>query len=296
MPPPITSTSKCSRANRSTCAVRAVAAKGTMSLPSFIFLCLGRHLSGIACRALFRNKSPVPPACSKDCFACATAVVSTNGVSLSCGAEALAILWRGKRRHFHEKSLDKKHLRVFHQRVLMPWSKLCLRRTDKLLRCKPELDQQILQRRRRAKGSHPNDRPLQAGIMGPAQRRGLFLGDPCRHLRQQDVVTVVLTLPLKQFPGRHTHHTGLDPLLLKLFVGLQAQRDLTAGRQQQNLRLATVCICQDIGPLSDARGWGIDGAVNDGQGLSREDKSGWFMVQAHDHAPGLDDFIGISRP
>src|SRR5258708_27148104 len=179
--------------------------------------------------------------------------------------------------------------------VLLIWSQLCLRCTDKLIRCKPELLLQCLEWCRSSKGSHTNDRPLQTGVMCPAQCRGLFHCDTCCNLWREYVVMVVLALTLKQLPGWHTHHTRPDPLLLELFIGLEAESDLTPGRQEQDLRLAPVCVCQDIGPLSDARGWCVDRAVNGGQGLPREDKNGWFMMQLHDHAPGFYDFIGISR-
>src|SRR5437868_4263091 len=106
------------------------------------------------------------------------------------------------------------------QMVLLTCSKLCLGCTDNLVWCKPELDQQIFQRSRRAKGVHPNDRSLQPGVMCPAKGRGLLHGNPCRDVWRRVVLTVVLRFPLKQFPGGHTHHTRLDPLLLELFVGL----------------------------------------------------------------------------
>ena len=63
---------------------------------------------GLSSEARATSRRVVP----KNASTAATAVVSTNGVSPSYGAEALAILWRGKRRRFHENSIDKKHLRV----------------------------------------------------------------------------------------------------------------------------------------------------------------------------------------
>src|SRR6266516_4967627 len=48
------------------------------------------------------------------------------------------------------------------------WSKLCLSCTHNLLRCKPKLLLQILERRRRPEGVHPNDGSPRADILGPA--------------------------------------------------------------------------------------------------------------------------------
>src|SRR5437588_11819264 len=107
--------------------------------------------------------------------------------------------------------------------VLLTCSKLCLGCTDNLVWCKPELDQQIFQRGRRAKGVHPNDRSLQPGVMCPAKGRGLLHGNPCRDVWRQDVLTVVLLLTLKQLSGRQSDHTHLAPLMNDQYVCLYPQ-------------------------------------------------------------------------
>ena len=55
-------------------------------------------------------------------------------------------------------------------------------------------------------------------------------------------------------------HPGLAAIGLELLVGLDAERDLAAGREQQYIRLAIGSIGQDIGPLLDAGRRGYTGS------------------------------------
>src|SRR3712207_5663737 len=73
---------------------------------------------------------------------------------------------------------------------------------------------QVLQRRRRPEGSHADGLSVQPDVLPPAKRGSLLHGYACGEVGRDDALTVVLTLLLEEFPRRHAHHAGFDPLAL----------------------------------------------------------------------------------
>src|SRR4029434_3287733 len=58
------------------------------------------------------------------------------------------------------------------------------------------------------------------------------------------ILRMLETVVLEDLPRGHADHAGLDTLGLELFIRLDAQRDLAAGRQQQNLGCAVLSLGQ----------------------------------------------------
>ena len=59
---------------------------------------------------------------------------------------------------------------------------------------------------------------------------------------------------LEDLPRRHADDACFDAFALELFVGIDAERNLTARGQQQDVGFAVVGICQNIRPALHALG------------------------------------------
>ena len=163
---------------------------------------------------------------------------------------------------------------------------------------KAEFALQFLERRRRPKGLHANGAAGAPDIARPAQRGGLFHRDARGHRRWQHVLAILrmlATVVLEDLPRGHADHAGLDALGLELFIRLEAQRDLAAGRQQQHLGGAVLRLGQDIRATLDALRRGIGGAIQGRQRLAGQDQGHGLVAELHDHPPGFDDLVGIRR-
>src|SRR5438045_3823000 len=117
------------------------------------------------CSCILKTRVPSPMVC-----------VSGTGKPLGSSPAFTRTFWSLSGGH-HGRGAALRH--ALPAKIL--WSKECLGSTHNLLRCKAELDQQILERGRCPKGMHPNDGSPRADILGPAQRRGLFHRHPSRH-------------------------------------------------------------------------------------------------------------------
>ena len=100
---------------------------------------------------------------------------------------------------------------------------------------------------------------------------------------------------LEQLPARDADDAGLDAVLGELLVGPDAERDLRAGRHQEDVRLAVGGVGQDVGPLVQALGRGVLAAVEGRQGLAGEDQGHRLVVQLHDVPPRLGDLVRVRR-
>src|SRR5215203_7235277 len=87
---------------------------------------------------------------------------------------------------------------------------LTLGRRHHCFRGEAELRLQRLERGRGAEGTHCDDLPGCAGPSIPSERGRLLDHHACGDLGREHVVPVAVTLPIEQFPRRHTDHTCLD--------------------------------------------------------------------------------------
>ena len=86
------------------------------------------------------------------------------------------------------------------------------------------------------------------------------------------LVAIGLVLVVEQLPRGHAHDAGLDPFGLEGLVGLDAERNLAAGGEQEDVGLAPLGIGEDVGALGQARGGGVLGAVERGEVLAGQDQ------------------------
>src|SRR5438874_1295469 len=107
------------------------------------------------------------------------------------------------------------------------------------------------QRSRGAKGLHADRRPRRADVLMPAEGRGLFDRHPGTHARRQHRVSIFGALMLEELPRRHRHHARRDALGTELLIRLETQRDLAAGRQQQDVGRAAARLGQDVRSLAN---------------------------------------------
>ena len=86
-----------------------------------------------------------------------------------------------------------------------------------------------------------------------------------------------------------------NALPLERLVDLGAERNLAAGADQDHRRLAAFGISHDIGAPRDAGSRREARAVEGRERLAGQHQTGGLMLQTHDDAPGLDDFVGVGR-
>src|SRR5712692_6098565 len=91
--------------------------------------------------------------------------------------------------------------------------------------------------------------PLRPDVPLPAKGRGLLHRDARGDIWREDTLTIFLTLVLKQLPRRHAHHPRVNPFRSQLLVGMNTQRHLTAGGEQEDLRFAVRRVGEHIRAL-----------------------------------------------
>ena len=84
----------------------------------------------------------------------------------------------------------------------------------------------------------PIERPPKPDVAIPAQRRGLLDRDPGAERRWQHLVAVGGVLAIEDLPAGEADDPRADPFAAQLLVGIERQRDLAAGRDQDHLGIA----------------------------------------------------------
>ncbi len=126
---------------------------------------------------------------------------------------------------------------------------------------KPNLLWRAFKRGRGAEGVHADLGAGLAGVLLPAEGRGLLDVDPGVDVGRDHALLILLGLVLEEVPGGHADHPGLDPLGLEGLVGPDAELDLGAGGHQEDVGLAVLGVGEDVGPLGHAGGGGVLGPV-----------------------------------
>ena len=99
---------------------------------------------------------------------------------------------------------------------------------------------------------HADRGAAHADIMVPTKHRCLFDRDPCFYLRRQDLSRYALSC------SSNSSHDGMlmtraaDAFGLKLLVGLKAERDFTAGADEQDLGLLVFRVGQHVSASREA--------------------------------------------
>src|SRR5205807_7772833 len=86
------------------------------------------------------------------------------------------------------------------------------------------------------------------------------------------------------------------PLCLELLIRLDAESDLTAGRQQQHVGLAAWRIGQDVSALAEVLGRPVLRAVQGRHRLPRQDEAYRLVTPFYDKPPRLKYLVGVTRP
>src|SRR5262249_39882967 len=169
-------------------------------------------------------------------------------------------------------------------------------RVEHALRREAELLDELFERRRGAERVHADALAVRSHVPAPAERRWLLDRDARADRRLQDGVAVLLWLAIEQLEARHADDPGRHAFLHELLVGVDAQAQLAAGREQQHLGLAARRVREHVRTARDARCGRVAGAIERGQRLAAEDHHHRLVPQLHDRAPGLDDLVGVPRP
>src|SRR5580700_9495583 len=122
-------------------------------------------------------------------------------------------------------------------RLALRLGKLRPRSLHHLLCREAELHQEVLERRGGAEAAHADDRSAAPGVTVPADDGTLLDGDARGDFRRQHGLAITLVLPLEQFPRRHAHHAGAHTLALERLVDLDAQPNLAAGADEDDVGL-----------------------------------------------------------
>src|SRR5262249_32049372 len=141
--------------------------------------------------------------------------------------------------------------------VLPAFAEELLRDLRHTLRLEPVFSQQLLERGRRAERLHTHDATGCADVAFPAEGRRLLHRDARGDVGRQHAVLVRLRLMLENIPGRHRDHARADALRDELLVGVDAEADLAARRDQDQLRLAAGGVGEHVG----AAGYPCRGSV-----------------------------------
>src|SRR5215472_6998124 len=115
-----------------------------------------------------------------------------------------------------------------------------------LIRGEAELDEQLLQRRRRAEGAHPDHRAAVTDVAVPAEGGCLLHRDPGLHRGREHLVAVLLGLAVEKLPAGQAYHPGADAAGLQLVPGGQRQLHLGPGGEQDDVGCAAVGLGQHI--------------------------------------------------
>ena len=95
----------------------------------------------------------------------------------------------------------------------------------------------------------------------PAQRRRLLDRDPRGDRRRQHLVAVVLVLLVEEVPGRQADDARAHAVGDQLLVRLDRERDLAAGRDQDQLGVAVRRVGEHVAAAAQALGGGVLRAV-----------------------------------
>ena len=143
----------------------------------------------------------------------------------------------------------------------------------------------------RAEGIDANAGAAVPGVLRPAQRRPGLDRHADRANRTHDRFSVGGILGFEQFPAWETHDTGVDPVLGEEIRRRTSQRDLGAGRHQDDIG-GTRRVPEDVTALGDIA-LGL-ATVEDRQVLPAEDQ-GRRPVRSDGVAPGLDCLVAVGR-
>ena len=128
----------------------------------------------------------------------------------------------------------------------------------------------------------------------PAESRPFLDGHPGFDNPRQNAIAIRLILCFEQPPAGHADDASLDSLAGKLLVCLDAQRNLAAGSEQENVGVAVGRVGEDVRTALQASCGGVFCSVQGGQCLTRKDESHWRVVLLHDDFPGLDHLTRIA--
>ena len=159
-----------------------------------------------------------------------------------------------------------------------------------------ELGLQHLHRRGLAEGAHPDHGAGRADPAVPAERAALLHRDPGRHRGRQDLLAVGGRLLVEQLHRRHAHHPRPDPVGGELLVGVDGHPDLAAGGDEDDVGVALGRVGEDVGAAGDPGRGGVAGAVQGRQRLAGEHQRHRLVPDRHEHAPRLDDLVGVAGP
>ncbi len=128
----------------------------------------------------------------------------------------------------------------------------------------------------------------------PSQGRRLLDRHPRRDRRRQHLVAVGLILLVEQVERRQAHHPRAHPVGGQLLVRLHRQRNLAAGRDQDQLRVAAVGVGEHVAAAAQALGGGVLRAVEHRHVLAREHQRARLVLLAERHPPGLGDLVRVA--
>src|SRR5437764_14489142 len=114
---------------------------------------------------------------------------------------------------------------------------------------------------------HPDDRAGRADVPIPPDHGTQFDGNARLDVRWQNAAAILLVLLLEQLPRRHAYDAGADAFVFELFVDLDAELHLTAGADENDLRLAFLGIGHHVGAPREPGGRRIAAAIKDRQSL-----------------------------
>src|SRR4029434_9924597 len=104
---------------------------------------------------------------------------------------------------------------------------------------------------------------------------------------RQHTIAIGLILLFEQFPRGHADHTRRNTFLLERLIDFNAERNLTAGTDEDHQRVAAFGIGHDIGAAREPCGRSIALAVKGWQRLAAKNQAGGLMLQPYVDAPLL---------
>ena len=108
----------------------------------------------------------------------------------------------------------------------------------------------------------------------------------------QHLVLVGVVLALEELPAGQADDARGDSVGDELLMGLDGQRDLAAGRDQDHLGVA-LGVGEHIAAAAQPIGRGVLRAVQDRDVLAGENERHRLVVAVHRRPPGLGDLVGV---
>ncbi len=143
---------------------------------------------------------------------------------------------------------------------------------------------------------HADEDSAEAEVPFPAELAGRFARDAVGHTRGKDALLVLRRLLAEEEPARHRDDAGRDALGGQLFVRFDAERQLAAGTDEDDRRLAVRGIGQDVRALGGTAGRGVLGSVECREVLPGEDHGGRAVLDRDDRAVGFGHFVSVAGP